>query len=242
MNRRSRGFGLIEMMIALTLGLLVVAGTLQIFLSAKSTYQSQSSAAGIQEDARYLLSKMVQEIRMVGMFGCLATISDKSTAGDFQARFDSPIAFTRTSTTSVLTLTTADVGSNGTNPNWNIVTDCRSSSIAYSPANTPAATALTANQFIMPIRQVIYTYANNQISTGSTTANQAVLVSNVTGFDISFGVASSAGSATAASYVATPTDTSLIRTIRITLTIASADSKAKSQIFNVVASVRNRLL
>ena len=242
MNRGSRGFGLIELMIALTLGLLVVAGTLQIFISAKSTYQSQSSAAGIQEDARYLLSKMVQEIRMVGMFGCLATITDKSTAADFQARFDSPITFTRTGTTSVLTLTTADVGNNGTNPNWNIVTDCRSSSIAYSPANTPAAASLTANQFIMPIRQVIYTYANNQISTGSTTSNQAVLVSNVTGFDVSFGIASSASSATAASYVTTPADTSLIRTIRITLTIAAADSKAKSQIFNVVASVRNRLL
>lgn len=242
MNRRSHGFGLIELMIALTLGLLVVAGTLQIFISAKSTYQTQSSAAGIQEDARYLLSKMVQEIRMVGMFGCLSTVTDSSTNATFQASYDAPIAFTRTGTTSVLTLTTADVGSNGTNPNWNIVTDCRSSSTAYSPANTPAASSLTANQFIMPIRQVIYTYANNQISTGSTTANQAVLVSNVTGFNVSFGVASSASSAVAASYVATPTDTSLIRSIRITLTIAAADSKAKSQIFNVVASVRNRLL
>jgi type IV pilus assembly protein PilW len=242
MNRSSRGFGLIELMIAMTLGLLVVAGTLQIFISAKSTYQSQSSAAGIQEDARYLLSKMVQEIRMVGMFGCLATVTDRSTNADFQARFDSPIAFTRTSTTSVLTLTTADVGGNGSNPNWNIVTDCRSSATAYSPANTPAATSLMASQFIMPIRQVIYTYANNQIITGSTTANQAVLVNNVTGFDISFGIAASAGSAVVASYVATPTDTSLIRSIRISLTIAAADSKAKSQIFNVVASVRNRLL
>lgn len=242
MNRRASGFGLIELMIAMVLGLLVVAGATQIFLSAKSTYQTQNSAAGIQEDARYLLSKMVQEFRMVGMFGCLATVTDSSTAKDFQARYDSPITFTRTGTTSVLTLTTADVGTSGTNPNWNILTDCRSSSVAYSPANTPAAASFTANQFIMPIRQVIYTYANNQISTGSTTANQSVLVNNVTAFNISFGIAASASQAIASSYVATPADTSLIRSIRITLTIASADSRAAPQTFNVVASVRNRLL
>lgn len=81
MRQHNRGFGLIEMLIALTLGLIVVLGVVQIFISAKNTYVSQNSAAAMQEDARFVLSKMIQEIRMVGMFGCLGSITDSSTAG-----------------------------------------------------------------------------------------------------------------------------------------------------------------
>ena len=85
MRRHQRGFGLIELLIALALGLIIVLGVVQIFIAAKNTYVSQNSAAAMQEDARFVLSKMIQEIRMVGMFGCLGTITDSSSAGDFNA-------------------------------------------------------------------------------------------------------------------------------------------------------------
>ena len=60
MRRSSRGIGLIELMVAMTLGLVIVLGVTQIFLTAKNTYQSQNAAAGIQEDGRFLMSKMAQ--------------------------------------------------------------------------------------------------------------------------------------------------------------------------------------
>lgn len=41
MNRHCRGFGLIEVMIALVLSLIVVLGVVQIFIAAKNTYVSQ---------------------------------------------------------------------------------------------------------------------------------------------------------------------------------------------------------
>ncbi len=113
MKRASRGFGLIELLIALALGLIVVLGVVQIFIAAKNTYVSQNSAAAMQEDARFVLSKMIQEIRMVGMFGCLGTIVDSSSAGDFNTAQLIPISWDNASLK--LTMVTADVGSGGGN-------------------------------------------------------------------------------------------------------------------------------
>jgi len=240
MNRYSRGIGLIEMMVAMTLGLIVVLGVTQIFLSAKNTYQSQNSAAGMQEDARFVVSKMIQEIRMVGMFGCLATVTDSSRQADFSAAFEKPITVTRASDGSVvLTLVTADVGLSGAAPTWNIVSDCLFNATAFSPADTPA---VTAGQIIFPVRRLVYTYRNRQILVGPAANNQAALVDNVSAFNVSFGVARSASDETASSYEDTPANPALIRTIRLVIELSDPKGLARAQTFNVVASVRNRLL
>lgn len=86
----------------------------QTFLAAKNTYVSQNTAAAMQEDARFVLSKMIQELRMVGMFGCLGTIMDASSAGDFNAAQIIPISWDNSNLK--LTLVTADVGGNGGTP------------------------------------------------------------------------------------------------------------------------------
>ncbi|TFW32272.1 PilW family protein, partial [Pseudomonas fluorescens] len=93
MKESSRGFGLIELLIARALSLVVVLGVVQVFIAAKNTYVSQNAAAAMQEDARFVLSKMIQEIRMVGMFGCLESITAESSAGDFNASRITPISW-----------------------------------------------------------------------------------------------------------------------------------------------------
>ncbi|PTU00307.1 pilus assembly protein PilW, partial [Pseudomonas sp. HMWF031] len=45
MKGSSRGFGLIELLIALALSLVVVLGVVQVFIAAKNTYVSQDAAA-----------------------------------------------------------------------------------------------------------------------------------------------------------------------------------------------------
>ena len=85
MRRSEAGLGLIELMVSLVLGMLVVLGLTEVFLGARATYSTQQSSALLQEDARYVLSKIAQEIRMVGMFGCLP--SDRI--------IDAPSAFQR---------------------------------------------------------------------------------------------------------------------------------------------------
>lgn len=236
MNRASRGFGLIELMIALTIGLIVVLGVAQIFISAKNTFVSQNAASVMQEDARFVLSKMIQEIRMVGMFGCLATITDASSTGDFNASQITPVSWDNTALK--LTLVTADVGSSGGVPTWTVVSDCRTSATAYTGVRAAAA-----GQLAFPVRRLAYTFSGGQLlmSTGTGTA-AAVLVNNVSAFNVTFGMASSATDIAAASYTSNPTDPTRIRSVRLTLTLTDPTNRVRNQTFNVVAALRNRLM
>ncbi|QKV62448.1 prepilin-type N-terminal cleavage/methylation domain-containing protein [Pseudomonas sp. 43A] len=236
MTRHQRGFGLIELLIALALGLIIVLGVVQIFIAAKNTYVSQNSAAAMQEDARFVLSKMIQEIRMVGMFGCLGSITDSSSAGDFNASQITPISWDNASLK--LTLVTADIGSGGGTPTWTVVSDCRNSATAYTGLRSAAS-----GQIAFPIRRLIYSFSNNQIlmGTGSGTPTQQVLVNNVSAFNVTFGLASSATDVAASTYSANPSDPARIRSVRLSLTLTDPNSRVATQTFNVVAALRNRL-
>ncbi|WP_433737191.1 prepilin-type N-terminal cleavage/methylation domain-containing protein [Pseudomonas putida] len=236
MSRVQKGFGLIELLIALALSLVVVLGVVQVFISAKNTYVSQNSAAAMQEDARFVLSKMIQEIRMVGMFGCLSTITDVDSGGRFNASQVTPINWDNA--TQQLTLVTADVGTNGGTPTWTVLSDCRTSASAYSGTQTPAS-----GQLAFPIRRVIYSLKNGQLTmgVGSGTPAQQVLVDNVSAFNVSFGLASSASDSAASSYSSNPSDPARIRSVRLSLTLTDPNNRVSNQTFNVVAALRNRL-
>ncbi|HHS7809857.1 PilW family protein [Pseudomonas putida] len=236
MKHDQRGFGLIEMLIALALGLIIVLGVVQTFLAAKNTYVSQNTAAAMQEDARFVLSKMIQELRMVGMFGCLGTITDASSAGDFNAAQIIPISWDNSNLK--LTLVTADVGGNGGTPTWTVVSDCRNSATAYTGLRAAAS-----GQIAFPIRRLIYSFSNNQIlmGTGSGTPTQQVLVNNVSAFSVMFGLATSATDVAASSYSANPSDPARIRSVRLSLTLTDPNNRVANQTFNVVAALRNRL-
>ncbi|KJZ38603.1 PilW family protein [Pseudomonas fluorescens] len=236
MSRSNRGFGLIELLIALALSLIVVLGVAQIFIAAKNTYVSQNVSAGMQEDARFVLSKMIQEIRMVGMFGCLGAITDASSAGDFNASQITPISWDNASLK--LTLVTADVGGTGAVPTWTVVSDCRNSATAYTGVRTPATGFLA-----FPIRRWVYSFSNNQIlmGTGAGTPTQFVLVNNVSAFNVSFGLASSAADVAASSYSSNPSDPARIRSVRLSLTLTDPNNRVRNQTFSVVAALRNRL-
>lgn len=236
MKRGQRGFGLIELLIALTLSLIVVLGVVQVFIAAKNTFVSQNSAAAMQEDARFVLSKMIQEIRMVGMFGCLGTITDANTGGSFTASQITPISWD--SANLKLTLVTADIGSGGGTPTWTVVSDCRNTATAYLNQQAPAA-----GQIAFPIRRIIYSLKNGQLTmgVGTGTPAQAVLVDNVSAFNVSFGLASSAADTAASTYSTNPTDPARIRSVRLSLTLTDPNKRVSNQTFNVVAALRNRL-
>ncbi|QXI29370.1 PilW family protein [Pseudomonas vanderleydeniana] len=238
MNRSSQGFGLIELMIALVLGLVIVAGISQIFVSAKNTYASQSAAAGMQEDARFILSKMLQEIRMVGMFGCLTTsaIVDGSSPANFATNAATPISWNNASKS--LVLVTADIGTGGGVPTWTITSDCRTSATAY----TGAAVAATGQQ-AFPIRKLTYTYSGSQLLllTGTGAGSGAALVNNVAAFDVKFGVAASATDTAVFSYDSNPSNPATIRSVRLSITLSDPNSRVRNQTFTAVAALRNRL-
>jgi type IV pilus assembly protein PilW len=64
------GFSLVEMMVALVLGLVLIAGIGQLFLSANRTYMLQDELSRIQENARFAIDLISRDIRMAGYTGC----------------------------------------------------------------------------------------------------------------------------------------------------------------------------
>ena len=230
MRRSATGFGLIELMVAMSLGILVMLGATQVFLSARETYLTQSASAFLQEDARYVLSKLGQEIRMVGMFGCLSTRA----IIDLPLAFESPIVWERSSTSSSLKLISADVGQQSGRPDWTVVSDCKNLARAYSGG----AQSLAPEHIGFPVRALFYRYESGQLKTG---INNAVLLENVVGFDLSFGVASSAGAGPVVRYEASPGNPASIRSVRITLTLRDPRGRVKDQTYHALVALRNRL-
>ncbi|MCY1395143.1 hypothetical protein D3C76_621560 [compost metagenome] len=238
MKRRVRGFGLVEMMVALALGLVVVLGVTQVFIAAKNTYLAQNAAARLQEDARFALSKIIQEVRMVGMFGCLSseamTYADPAIARELAA----PIIFTRNAdgTALVLTLLSAEAGVVGGAPTWTIVTDCITWARAYRGAHSPGE-----GQVALPLRKLVYSLEENRLMLQSGDSSKAVLLDNVRALKVSFGVARHVSDTAIAQYSDAPDNPATIRSVRLSLTLADPDKRVRDQTYNIVASLRNRL-
>lgn len=65
------GIGLVELMIAMVLGLLLVAGAIQIFASSKTAYLTDQGLANAQESARFAIRMLTRDVRMAGFTGCV---------------------------------------------------------------------------------------------------------------------------------------------------------------------------
>ncbi len=72
--RRQRGVTLVELMIAMLLGLVLIAGIIQVFLGNRQTYQFNEDLARIQENARFAIDTLNYRTRMAGYMGCIADI------------------------------------------------------------------------------------------------------------------------------------------------------------------------
>lgn len=64
------GFSLIEMMVAITIGLLLLAGLGTVYLGSRQTFRQQEALARMQEGARYAFEAMTLDIRQAGYTGC----------------------------------------------------------------------------------------------------------------------------------------------------------------------------
>lgn len=64
-----QGLSLIELMVALTLGLILIAGISEIFVQSKHGYRIQEATARIQESARYALAALGRDLREADFWG-----------------------------------------------------------------------------------------------------------------------------------------------------------------------------
>ncbi|MCP4284249.1 MAG: hypothetical protein GY792_07345 [Gammaproteobacteria bacterium] len=68
--KHSAGFGLVEVLIAMVLGLLLTIGMTNVFLSSKQAYRTQSALSTVQENGRYAMAVLSRDIRTAGYQGC----------------------------------------------------------------------------------------------------------------------------------------------------------------------------
>jgi len=74
-HNKQRGFSLIEILIALTIALVLMAGIMGIMSSSKRTYSIQQDLARLQENARFAMEFITSDLRMAGYFGCAGKAS-----------------------------------------------------------------------------------------------------------------------------------------------------------------------
>lgn len=65
------GLSLVELMIALALGVVLTLGVVQVFLGSSQTYRTGGAIAYLQENLRFSLTRISQDVRMAGNAGCL---------------------------------------------------------------------------------------------------------------------------------------------------------------------------
>lgn len=70
---RQQGFSLVELMIAMTIGFIVLAGIGYLYVESRQSFRSMDNLSRMQESARYALEIMARDIRMAGYRGCASS-------------------------------------------------------------------------------------------------------------------------------------------------------------------------
>jgi type IV pilus assembly protein PilW len=73
---RARGVTLVELMVAMTLALAIVAAVGYVYLQGKQGFSVQDNRSRLQENARLAFSVMSRDILMSGYFGCIKSAVD----------------------------------------------------------------------------------------------------------------------------------------------------------------------
>lgn len=68
-NKQS-GFTIVEIMISMLLGLIMMVGVVSLVIGNKRSFQEQNETSRIQENARFAIQILIEDIRMAGYVGC----------------------------------------------------------------------------------------------------------------------------------------------------------------------------
>src|SRR5438046_6003558 len=94
---RTAGVTLVELMVAMTIGLVMIIGATQVYVDSHTAYAVNETTARLQENARYAISVLEPDIRMSGYWG-LTNVSDgiggKALPTDAQLALGAPAAST----------------------------------------------------------------------------------------------------------------------------------------------------
>ncbi|WP_371233251.1 PilW family protein [Pseudomonas sp. QE6] len=83
------GLSLVELMIAMLLGLLLIGGVLQVFLSSKQTFSSNTALSRVQENGRFAMTILTYDLRNAGYKGeCVSVLNNLTGLTDARYTLD----------------------------------------------------------------------------------------------------------------------------------------------------------
>lgn len=250
-----RGISLVELMVAMTLGLLLVLGVTQMLLGNKQSFLMQQQLASMQENARFILARMSRDIRQAGMFGCLDLQRlSASTRESLPAEFAEPISYSD----GVLRLVTAVSAHDSiTGPavrsaadydaRWLLASNCLDE---LRIATGTEELSVQPGDFLIAVRQIEYRQSRYSLQARLNDAGHfETLIEGVASLDVRFGLADSAGERRlAGGYQSAlgPGQADLVRSVRLALRLMHdpADPRAaqpRPQQYTLVTALRNRL-
>ena len=149
------GFTLIEIMLALVIGLLLMVGILQIFISTKATYRVEDALARLQENGRFAINFIAKDLRMAGYKGCISRdsstlVNSLNNPASFLNNFAIPMQGFEATSTTAWTPTLDTTIATGTQPaNGTDVITIRKSQESSAAIASPGMTAINTNPIIM---------------------------------------------------------------------------------------------
>lgn len=250
-----RGFGLIELMIAMTLGLILVLGVSQIFLTSKRSFLVQQQLAALQENARFVLTRISRDVRQAGMFGCLdlQRLPD-ATRNQLPAEFAEPVQYEVGVLKLLSAVTVHDPvlvsghrSASEYAAQWLLASNCLDELRIASGNNR---LEVNPGDFLIPVRQLEYRQAQHSLQTRiNGSGNFETLINGVAVFDVQFGLANTPTERSVAGAYQTninAADIPLVRSVRIVLDLNDSPdnpeiSQVRTQQYTLVTALRNRL-
>lgn len=78
-RRTQTGFSLTELMVAVTIGLIILAAVAGIFVNANKASNNQNRLARVQENGRFAMYYLLRDLRMTGYVGCQQDMKNQLT-------------------------------------------------------------------------------------------------------------------------------------------------------------------
>lgn len=74
---KNKGFSIVDLLVSLAVGLIILAGVVQVVVNTKQNKIEQEEIAFIEDNARFAVDYLTNEIRMAGYMGCAGIGSAK---------------------------------------------------------------------------------------------------------------------------------------------------------------------
>lgn len=151
-NVTQRGLTLIELMIALTIGLFLIGAVSALFVNTRKGFDYSNEVAQLQETGRFALEAISRDVRMAGYNGCGRTVTTANVVNDASTNplldFSTPIRGYEGGVDALPTALTAAGALSGTDAI--ILIGASNGDIVVQSHNPPAAQINTNTHAIQP--------------------------------------------------------------------------------------------